>query len=184
MASTMELPKEVWLEIVSYLDYSNLKKVQRVSKAFKSYTELPTCQKTMFRSNAVVPKGGTINLDIVVLHPAFEGMAYECDTELDQVHLWEKDIEWVSLTDSCAAEEHATDPLVAFIRVQIIGWEPLQLTNETGVTVVQVMKSLCRFFSIRRHRESRGNHTGWTGWNETKLDSGGNLWLHAMWFDS
>lgn len=50
MASNIELPNKIWFEIVSYLDYFELKNCMRVNKAFKSYTELPVCQKTMFRS--------------------------------------------------------------------------------------------------------------------------------------
>ncbi|KAI4834409.1 hypothetical protein E4T44_08828 [Aureobasidium sp. EXF-8845] len=187
MPSTIELPNELWLEVFSYLSYSELKRVMRVSRAFKSYTELPTCQKTMFRSKAVVPKGEAINLDNVVLHPAFERMAYECATELESVFFFNyliDDAEPTVLTDTCAAEECATDPPVAFMRIQITGWTPIQLTNEAGITVVQVMKALCHFFSTGRHRESRGDHTGWTGWDETKLDHNGNLWLRAIWFDS
>jgi hypothetical protein len=175
MANTIELSKEVWLEIVSYLDYFELKNCMRVSKAFKSYTELPACQETMFRSKAVVPKGGAINLEDVELHPAFGSMSYECATELDEVYFSGDQDESV-LTDTCAA--------VAFLRLQVTDWNPLQITNKNGVTVVQVMKSLCRFFSNDDHRESRGDHTGWTGWDETKLDRNGNLMLRVDWFDS
>lgn len=186
MASTVELPKELWLEIVSCLDYFDLKTIIGVSKAFKSYTELPACQKTMFRSKAVVPMEETINLDTVVLHPAFIYMSYGCATELAGVYFYtgDKIEETTKLTDTCATDEHATNPPVASLRIQVTPWPPLQLTNRDGVTVVQVMKSLCHFFSTGRHRESRGDRTGWTGWDEVKLDSNGNLWLRAIFFDS
>lgn len=184
MASTIELPKEIWLEIVSYLDYFALKKCMRVSKLFKSYTELPVCQKTMFRSKAVVQKGGTINVGDVELHPAFKFMSYECATELDGVYFYTGGVDEMVLTDTCAANEYATDPPVAFIRLQVTDWKPMQITNKNGVTVVQVMKALCRFFSNNDHRESRGDHTGWTGWDEKKLDRNGNLLLRVDWFDS
>jgi hypothetical protein len=184
MASTIELPREIWLEVVSYLDYFDLKMIVGVSKAFKSYTELPACKKTMFRSKTVIPKGGTINLDDVEIHPAFNYMSYECATELDGVYFYTSDDDEMVLTDTCAANEHATSPPVAFLRLQVTDWKPLQITNKNGVTVSQVMKSLCRFFSNDEHRESRGDHTGWNGWDETKLDRNGNLMLRVDWFDS
>jgi hypothetical protein len=184
MASTIELPREIWLEVVSYLNYFDLKMIMGVSKAFKSYTELRACQKTMFRSKTVIPKGGTINLDDVVVHPAFRHMSYECATELDGVYFYTGDDDEIVLTDTCAANEHATCPSVAFLRLQVTDWKPLQITNKNGVTVLQVMKSLCRFFSNDEHRESRGDHTGWTGWDEKKLDRNGNLMLRVDWFDS
>ncbi|KAI5200358.1 hypothetical protein E4T39_05826 [Aureobasidium subglaciale] len=189
MAGTIELPKQLWLEIVSYLDYSDLKACMAVlrlrSKAFKSYTEHPDCQKTMFRSKTVIPDGGTINLDDVRLHPAFESMSYECATKIEHVYFWTADGDGETvLTETCAAEEHATDPPVAFLRLQVTNWPAIQCTNKTGVTVVQVMKSLCRFFSKDDHRDSRGDHTGWTGWDETTLDRKGRLLLRVDWFDS
>lgn len=184
MASTIELPNEIWFGVFSYLDYSGLKNCMRVNKAFKSYTELPVCQKTMFRSKAVVPRGGAINLDDVQTHPAFESMVYQCDPRLSRVTFLTADFNEVMLANTCAANEHATNPPVAFMRIQITGWTPLQLKNKTGVTVVQVMRSLCKFFSTGRHRESRGDHTRWTGWDETKLDISGDLWLRVVKFDS
>lgn len=185
MANTIELPKEIWLEIVSYLNYFELKNCMRVSKTFKSYTDLPVCQKTMFRSKAVVQKGGAINLKDVEIHPAFASMAYECATELDDVFLWDRDMELISLTDTCAAKENATDPPVAFMRSKILDQNACQITSKTGgVTVEQVMKSLCRFFSKHGSFEVTGGRTGWTGWDETRLDRNGNILLAAYWFDS
>jgi hypothetical protein len=187
--TTIELPEEIWLGIMSYLDYFALKNCMRVSKTFRSYTELRACQEKMFRSSskAVLPKGEPIDLDDVVLHPAFDKVSYECASELDGVcfliHLADKEVP-ILLTDTSAADEYATDPPVAFMRLQITNWTPIQLKNKTGITVEEVMKSLCHFFSRDRCLKSRGDHTVWTGWNERKLDYHGNLWLRAIRFES
>jgi hypothetical protein len=184
MAGAVELPKEVWLEVVSYLDYFELKMIMGVSKAFKSYTELPACQKTMFRSKTVIPDGDTINLAELRLHPVFASMSYECASELEEVHLCDRDGDWMPLTDTCAAEEYATDPPLAFMRLQIFSSTPIQVTNKSGITVVQVMKSLCRFFSKNDSFDVTGGRTGWQEWDGTKLDRKGRLLLRATGFDS
>jgi len=183
-ASTMELPKEVWLEIVSYLDYFDLKTIMGVSKAFKSYTELPACQKTMFRSKAVIPDGDTIDLAVLRLHPAFGMLSYECASDIEDVYLYDSNGDWMPLTETSAAEEYATDPPVAFMRLQIFSSTPVQVTNKTGITVVQVMKALCRFFTKNDSFDVTGGRTGWQEWDGTKLDRKGRLLLRATGFDS
>ncbi|KAK6003293.1 hypothetical protein QM012_001138 [Aureobasidium pullulans] len=185
MAGNLALSKELWLEIMSCLDYFELKKCMRVSKAFKAFTALPACQETMFRSKNIIREGSAINLANIRLHPAFDYMSFECATKIEHVFFFTNDYnDTDALTDTCAAKEYATDPPVAFIRLQIHCWPPVQVTNKSGVTVEQVMKALCRFFSKGDHREVMGDHTGWTGWDETKLDGKGCLLLRAMWFDS
>ncbi|THZ37500.1 hypothetical protein D6C90_06695 [Aureobasidium pullulans] len=159
MSSTIELPKNVWFEVMSHLDYFDLK----------------SCM------SAIIPVGGTIQLARITMHPVFGHMFYECATELEGVYVGDgMDI----LTDTCAAEEYATDPPVAFLRIRVVEWAPVQITSKTGVTVLQVMKTLCRFFSNDDHRDSRGDHTGWHGWDEVKLDRKGRLLLCADSFDS
>ncbi|KAG9685441.1 hypothetical protein KCU95_g14757, partial [Aureobasidium melanogenum] len=185
MARTFELPPELWLEVMSHLNYFELKRCMRVSKAFKSFTELPACQDTMFRSKKLILEGGAINLDNIRLHPAFDYMAFECATKIEHVGFFNDNYDdIIVLKDTCAAKEYATDPPVAFVRLQIHSWPPVQVTNKSGVTVHQAMKALCRFFSRDDHREAMGDHTGWTGWHETRLDGKGHLLLRAMWFDS
>jgi hypothetical protein len=167
--ASIKLPNEIWLEIFSYLNYFELKNCMRVDKAFQTFTDHPTCQKEMFRYKAVVPKGGTINIDDVETHPAFGSMSYECATELDEVYFANDAV----LTDTCAAQEYATYPPVAFLRLQILDWPAIQVTNKMGVTVLQVMKSLCRFFSKHGSFEATSGRTGWTDWDEMKLDRTG-----------
>jgi hypothetical protein len=180
--ATIELPNEIWLEIFSYLDdYFDLKNAMRVSKTFKSFTELPVCQKTMFRCKAVVPKGGTINLDDVETHRAFSHMSFEGDTSPGTVYFQTNDGEEAALIKTCAANEHATSPPVAFLRLQIGDSAPIPVRNKAGVTVLQVLKALCHFFSEHGTRAT-GGREGWTDWSDIKLDRNGNLLLQARKF--
>ncbi|CAD0115077.1 unnamed protein product [Aureobasidium uvarum] len=185
MTSITKLPKEIWLGVFSHLDYTVLKTCMRVNKEFKSFTEFPACQKEMFRSKAVIQEGGTIDLDNLRLHPAFDYMSYFCTGELADVEFHNSDYTNTTvLTKTCAAEEHATDPPVAYIRIQIHSWKPMQIKNKTGVTVYQVMRSLCRFFSQADYRDRLGDHFVWNGWDFRHLDDEGRLFLPKFMFDS
>jgi hypothetical protein len=179
MASTIGLPNEIWLEVFSHLNYRNLKNCMRVCKIFKSLTDHSACQKTMFRSKAVVPKGGAIGLENVVLHPAFESMPYECRTSLDQVYFYTDDGDKLVLIDTCAANEHATCPPVALLCLQIAGYPMIQVRNKAGVTVLQVMKSVCRFFFQHPDLQAECENSGWDSWDEITLDRNDNLLLSA-----
>lgn len=185
MASAMELPRELWLEIVSHLDYFDLKRCMSVSKTFKMFTEIAALDDTLFRSEAVIPAGGTINPDEICLHPAFDRMNYGCGNSIDQVWFYVDDYKTqLLLTDTVAAKEQATNPPVNVLRLQVHSWPTFEVKNKTGVTVVQVLKALCRFFAKGDRRERMGDHIVWNGWDFKVLDGSGHLLLQAMMFDS
>ena len=179
----MNLPHEVWLEVLSHLDYLGLKKCMCLSKSFHTLTSHALFDKTLFRSRAVVPADGAITPNEVHLHPAFEYMSFGCGTKIEDVCFWPGDKK-LPLTESSAAKEHATDPPVSKLRLQVHRWAPIEVKNKHGVHVLQVMQALCRFFAKGHHRESMGDHTVWNGWDQTVLDDKSRLLLRAIWFDS
>ena len=181
-----DFPNEVWLEVFSNLDYFDLKRCQSVSKTFKALTTHSAFDSCLFRAPSVVPASAEIDANEVELHPAFELIRFECADKIEDARFWSKLSATgdAPLTATSAAGEHATDPPTAILRLQIDDWNPMTVRNKRGVTVLQVMKALCRFFSNDDHFESRGDHTGWTGWDEIEVDSKGRLLLVAIWFDS
>jgi hypothetical protein len=183
--STINLPRELWLEIMSYMDYFDLKRCMGVSTLFKTFTETATFDNVLFRSQAIIPTDGTINVANTRLHHAFELVSFECATSIDQAYFFTNNYDdTIPLTESAAAKEQATSPPVSVLRLQVHSFPVMQVKNKKGVTVLQVMKALCRFFAKGDYRECMGDHTGWTGWDSKRLDGRGRLVLKAQRFDS
>lgn len=185
-------PNEIWLEVFSHLDYCSLKCCMRVSKAFQAFTRNAAFDRKLFRSQTVIPATGNISLATIETHPAFDMISFECSTKIEWACFYSLSsldhIEY-PLTTTSAAAEFASSPPVARLRFQIHDWPAVEVKNKSGVTVLQVMKALCRFFAKKEdgdftRRDAMGDHTGWTGWDETVLDQNGRLLLRAMWFDS
>lgn len=106
-------------------------------------------------------------------------MLYECDPRLSRVTFEIPDCDEVMLAKTCAANEHATYPPVAFLRLKILNWAPVQVRNKTGVTVLQVMRSICNLFYEHNDWLAWSTHTGWTDWDSIELDRNGNILLSA-----
>lgn len=134
----MELPDELRLEVLSHLDYSSLKLCERVSKTFKTSVKNAAFDKTLSRSSAVIGAKDTIVAADVKLHPSFERMTYSCSGEIDDVELYNFNDgeDWPLLTTTCAAKEHATEPPVSVLRLQIHDLKPFQVEGKNGVTVL------------------------------------------------
>lgn len=187
----MELPNEIWLEVLMCFDYTTLKVCERINKTFKAMIQSACLDNKLFRSRTVLHAGSPIVLVDVELHPAFSAVSFECATRIEHAYFlnYNDDSEPVVLTESCAAMEHACQPPVNLMRLQVHNWRAVEVKNEKGVTVLQVMKALCRLFAKvdkqgYTKRDAMGDHTGWTGWDSTRLDSKGRLLLGAYFFDS
>ena len=186
MGTSVQFPPGIWLKVMSYLDYQDLKTCMDVSKTHQALTEHATFDRTLFRSKQVVTVSKPFRAADVRLNPLFQHMMYECTGDIEDVEFynWDGNYEPDRLMDSDEAEEHATDPAVDELRVRVHDWRPVVIKNKRGVTVLEVMEALCRFFKKENHRDSLGDHTGWTGWDEVCLDYKGRLLLCADWFDS
>lgn len=71
--SSIELPNEVWVDVMSSLNYSELKTCERVSKSFQALIlNAPALAKIVFRSRRVLGSMGDMtSTDGVKLHPVF-----------------------------------------------------------------------------------------------------------------
>lgn len=199
MTESFELPNELWLHVFLELDYFGLKACMSVSTTFKALTSHAALDATLFRSKLIIAAGGKIDLEKVSLHPAFDMISFGCDTKIEQavfLHYNDKDnTGFMPLTASSAACEHATFPAVSYLELQIQSAKSFYVQNEHGVTVVQVMRALCRFFGTAvaedlmhgttlTNRDMMGDHISWTGWDYAVLNDKGDLRLRADWFDS
>lgn len=183
---------EIWLEVFSHLNYFELKNCMRVSKTFKAFTHNAAFDNELFRSHTVIPANGDIDVDDVETHPALDMlMCFECATDIKDVYLGDfSDEDDNCRIDKCsAASEHITSPPLALICFQIHRWRPIEVKNKDGVTVLQFMDALCRYFakSLRGggiRRDMMGDHTGWHEFSKTLLDKKGRVVLRADSLDS
>lgn len=154
---------------------------------------------------SVLLEGTTIDPKAIKIHPAFLDMSNEC--YLDIAHISFVDYEdpnfreW-PLTSTGVAKDFATDPAVTKIKVQVHNFPAVETKNKHGVTVLQVMRAMCKIFGTKlparlkhwdmgeygngTYRDMMGDHTGWTGhgFNAPRVDSKGTLLLRATSFDS
>jgi len=184
MAHKPELPNEVWLETLTYLDYIDLKICTRVGKTFKSILSSAAFDEALFRSKVVTDL--PIDPKKTRLHPVLPYLSYGCTNDIDDVTIGDV---LKLLKETSVAGEHATSPPVKYLRVQIHRWRKVGVQNKNGVTVLQAMKAVCKFFG-RTHKygqtraDEMGDHTCWTGFNYVEVDPKGRLLLRAVYFDS
>jgi hypothetical protein len=112
---------------------------------------------------------------------------------------YQGDIDAYQLIRSSAREEQATNPPLKVIRVQIVDLQVITARNDHGITVLDLMKAICKFYRKPVKGYSRGkgrnmytymdlhgesDRTGWCGWDEVGCDKDGHLILKSVHWDS
>lgn len=162
------LPSEVWMEIFELLDYVTLKKLARVSKYFGMLANHHCLNENLFRGTAHNMDGATaIPLRDFETHPAFKRFDYNCTGNIEEVQfvvkrpgnesqLLEAGVSYlklgndlfkqIRLSHASVANEFATSPGVTHLKLKIDNAPCFSVKSKKGVTVLQVMKAVCRFF--------------------------------------
>ena len=195
--TTLELPLELWLMIFRHLNYFDLKKCIQVNKFFKSLVNHDSIRGLIIKGN-VIPAGQALEVKNLAFHPALDMLRSESYTKIEHLAFvdYESDDlrEW-KLESTSAASEFATQPASRVIVLRVHAWPVMVVSGKHGVTVLQVMKGLCRLFAkkVPEHlrlqgyeiaRDLLGDHTGWVGFDEKTVDTKGRLLLGSEWFDS
>lgn len=185
----------------THLDYNTHKKCIQVDKFFQSVTNHKSVGSIMFQEDDP-PNDASFDIAKLKFHPAFELVSNECHTDIKHICFIDysslvdtEDFREWALIDTSAASEFATEPPLQSINLQVHDRPRLTVHNNYAVTVLQVMKGLCRIFgkkTLKRlqaqgldiYRDLMGDHTGWTGFDSKTKDSRGQLQLGAEWFDS
>jgi len=203
------MPNEVWLNIFELLEYKALKNCTMVCRNFNILANHPSLDDNLFRGR-VLADNATIPIHILSIHPILNRMSYACHGEFDDIEVGNykgETYEWTPVHTLSAAKELATSPGVKFLKMQIYNMATFHVQNKNGVTVLQILKALCRFFNRpSRHGgtlhdlpwinkantpnqiltigDDLGDRSGWTGFDEKTLDGKGRLCLHVLHFDS
>lgn len=186
-----------------HLDYFDLKKCIQVNKTFKSLVNHASIRGTVFRGN-VLSADEVLDIKDLDFHPALDMVHSESSETIDGVTFFSYEPDnfkdW-PLTETSAASECATNPALSLIVIQVYDFPSVTVRGKYGVTVLQVMKGLCRVFAKKlpkraerpywleesetaTYRDSMGDRTGWHGFTSKELDSKGRLVLCSDGFDS
>jgi len=163
-----------------------------VCKGFQVYCNHPVLDDLMFRNIAALAPGTKFDPENVERHFCLDDMSYECSThiegaclhgnsEVDSVY---SDHGTYPLVKTSAINEYATMPAMGRIKIKIQSMRPVEVKNDSGVTVHDVLKALVKFFSTGSHRDNMGDYTGWTGFDRQLVDKNGVLVLLSDYFDS
>ncbi|ORY88345.1 hypothetical protein BCR35DRAFT_301881 [Leucosporidium creatinivorum] len=134
--TSITLPPEIWLEILSRCSYFDLKIVQRVSRAFNQLVKDPVLDAILFRSRPQLSQLPTTTRPIP--HPVFD-MVNLVAGNVEDVCIWSDKGDYV-VAERDLREEMATYPSSS--RVVIIGLgRGGQIINNDGegVTVGQII---------------------------------------------
>ncbi|KAL8279043.1 hypothetical protein RQP46_008501 [Phenoliferia psychrophenolica] len=148
-----QLPVETWTTIVSdaSLSYFDLKRISRVSHTFRTITESPTFDATLFRGAPQAPS--TLSpRSTIAIHPAL----LACD-ELVGINIssgflikavnYQDERTWPIGTLACAAREFATSPPLTHLAIDDIGIDNEHewiARSSTGVTIEDLLKVVVR----------------------------------------
>jgi len=127
-----------------------------VCKGFRAYCDHPTLDKFMYRNIAPLAAGVKFKPNEVRLHPCIDGMSYECSTDINDAYMMSyKEVDSVysdhgtyPLVKTSAINEYATMPAMKAIKIKIQSKKPIEIKNDNGVTIHDVLKALVAFFSV------------------------------------
>ena len=148
-------------------------------------------------------------------------MSYECNTDINGAYMMSygsgesaySDDGLYPLVKTSAINEYATMPAMKVIKIKIYedSEKGIEIKNENGVTVHDVLKALVAYFSVEirgvmlydvcpwlagpaemdkiencpaTRRDMMGDHTGWSGFHRQTVDKNGVLMLVVDGFDS
>lgn len=161
--TTTSVPLELWLEIFHRLDYHDLKRCMGVSKHFRAILlGSPSLDRILFRGS-LPANPALITFAELELHPLFNHLCYGCSNNIDDVLLFlpptaTEKFPAMTLKQCTASKEHATSPPVTKMTIKHASYPVSKTTNKHGVTVLQVMQTICRHFGTKVGRGIRLSH--------------------------
>ncbi|ORY88349.1 hypothetical protein BCR35DRAFT_330219 [Leucosporidium creatinivorum] len=143
--TSITLPPEIWLEILSRCSYFDLKKAQRVCKSFNELIKTPRFDSLLFRAQ---PDLSTLTTKTrPLLHPVLKQLNLVTET-LENIVSYGKTKEHV-VADLNVCSEMATFPSSSKVSLKNFGQWGRSISNEDerGVTVGQLLDNIIELWS-------------------------------------
>ncbi|GAA6002854.1 hypothetical protein JCM10207_001868 [Rhodosporidiobolus poonsookiae] len=161
----LRLPVELWLDILSHLDYVQLHKARRICKKFKELVQHSSLDARLFRRKPVKLKPNAR----LRLHPILdriEGIIWEPRRAL--IHRYiegddNEELDWNAF-DYPATQDFATSPACRRMVVFLDQGGSTEVENENGITVLDFLTELSEY---------------WTGSSEARLPGQTRDWSKA-----
>jgi hypothetical protein len=148
MPTIHDLPNELLLETLSYLDHSDLQNCLQTTNALRAIAFHPALDHKLFRSKVVKHKHDTIDMDTIVIHPIFSCIMYtnkmlrpEDPCILTSRATNDLFYTGISVLHSRIHEDNATSPPVSYIRTSV---NTIENEDKSAITVGQVYTELIR----------------------------------------
>ncbi|GAA6017216.1 hypothetical protein JCM10207_002573 [Rhodosporidiobolus poonsookiae] len=198
----LRLPVELWLDILSRLDYVQLHKARRICKKFNELVQDPSLDDLLFRCKPV----GLEPQVRLALHPILdriEGIVWEPRCAMIRRDLdndWYGEHDWNAF-DYPATQDFATSPACTDLLVCFAHGSDARVKNSDGVTVLDFITKLSLFWTglseplppgqPRKQGEppydphdELEDQIGWNGWEEYPwMREDGIVQMSAHYFD-
>ncbi|ORY88341.1 hypothetical protein BCR35DRAFT_330211 [Leucosporidium creatinivorum] len=147
--AAIKLPAEIWLDILSRCSYFDLKRAQRVTKAFNKLIATPYFDARLFRAPPSSPLTPTAR---PVVHPILSGLDLVADQLRDFVLYTGKGVN-LKTYDICklklARTEMVTSPSSSELQLENLGEGEggIYVKNENGVTILDFLEAVVSFWN-------------------------------------
>ncbi|GAA6030204.1 hypothetical protein JCM8097_008986 [Rhodosporidiobolus ruineniae] len=176
------LPDELWLEILSHLDYFDLHRTRRVCKRMDGWIKQPSLDYALFRSPpspSPLKKGTTVSL-----HPLFHRIE-SFDSKPIFASLAAHKGQHNLLKFPALLAEYATRPACTKMTlIMELDEEEVWLKNDAGITVKQFLEELHKHWcAVARWVAEEGEEdeevdlsaVKWKGWEDVKVEKDGEV---------
>jgi hypothetical protein len=141
MPTIQDLPNELLLETLSYLDYSDIQNCLQATKILRAIAYHPALDHKLFRSKVVKHKYDTIDIDTIIVHPIFDCAFFTNKTLHENGHVSRCTNEFfhtgTTNVHNRVYKDNFTSPPISYIRLDL---DFLENKDKSAITVGQILE--------------------------------------------
>jgi hypothetical protein len=159
MPTIQDLPNELLLETLSYLNYPDLQNCLQATKTLRAIAYHPALDHKLFRSKVVKHKHDNMYIDTIIVHPVFDRVFFTNMRILPGAHVSRYTNEFfhtgIPVIQDRVHSENITSPPVSYIT---FGTKVLENKDKSAITVGQVLNELTRLYQMSIFRHEHESH--------------------------